>query len=168
MCAGKAAKTPSPSGMGTRGLWRHLQGLERQGLLSVPVQTGVLVETVLERAREMGRGFRERWVTDPQPLPYTALSAEDLGPGTGRPGSRSALPLLTPHLALAAPPLQPAGAPRNGSACSPPYPPALGHLRLQMSHRVAAETLNCRESAHLPPHAPPKQVRPRLLPEPLP
>lgn len=39
---------------GRGGLWPHLQGIERQGLLSVAVQAGVLVETVLGQARGMG------------------------------------------------------------------------------------------------------------------
>lgn len=56
MCSeesGQALILPPP-GMGFQGLWCHLQGVKRQGLLSVAVQAGVLVETVLARAREMG------------------------------------------------------------------------------------------------------------------
>lgn len=45
-------------------------------------------------------------------------------------------------------------APRDRSAQSLPYPPVLGHLRLQVPHRVAAETLGWRESVGLLPPAP--------------
>lgn len=76
---GKAAETRPPlSGVGTPGLWRHLQGIERQGLLSVAVQAGVLAETELGRAK--GMGVREPGVHVPAaPMPHTALSAGDLG-----------------------------------------------------------------------------------------
>lgn len=139
MCAG-------PSDMGTRSLWRHLQGIERQGLLSVAVQAGVLVETVLGRARGMGGRVREPGVTDLLPTPHSALGGRAWLWGLGDPvlGFLSCSPHSTPCSLLL---LSTRRAPRDGSARSPPYPPVLGHLRLQVPHRVAAEALHCRESA---------------------
>lgn len=72
----KAAKTPLSFRQvwGPRGLWGHLQGVERQGLLSIAIQAGILVKTELGRARGMGGGPLSRGDTDsPAEAPHSTL-----------------------------------------------------------------------------------------------
>lgn len=97
----------SRAGRGGGRLWPHLQGIERQGLLSVAVQAGVLVETVLGQARGMGV-VREPGDTHPPTPPRSRPTQRSLR-------EISTLPLPTPHPGLAVPPSTLPG-PQDGPA----------------------------------------------------
>lgn len=96
----------------------------------------------------------------PCPRPTQGFLLETVALETGRSCSGSP-PRLNDRL-KPLPTRTPLSPPRDGSARSAPYPPALGHVRLQVPHRVAAETLHCEQRVPLERSSAP-QDKPRLL-----